>query len=326
MKKTTVTASADIAFIKYWGKKDERLRLPENGSISMKVAGLTTTTTVEFDSSLSIDRIEIDKQSLDLEAKRVSQHLDRIRQLAKKKVFARVVSKNSFPKASGLSSSASGFAALTMATARAIGLDLTQKELSILTRQGSGSACRCVCGGYVEWHDGDSSTTSYAETIFPASHWDLRDEVVVVDENQKKISTTEGHNLAHTSPFFQVRQQLIEGKLNHLKLLLEEKDFTKFGRLIEAEALEFHSILLTSQPSLVAWYPGTVEVMLAVEALRARGVECYYTINTGFNIHVITLPKFEQRVVDQLKKLTLVKDIIKTKVGGRPKFSNKHLF
>src|SRR5258708_814130 len=164
MKKITVKASSDVAFIKYWGKKDEKLRLPENGSVSMILYGLNTTTTVEFQKDLRKDEIEIDGEK-DGETKRVVEHLDRIRFIAKISDFARVVSKNSFPKGTGLSSSSSAFAALTIAGTKAAGLKLSERELSILARQGSGSACRCVCGGFVEWKDGNTSEDSYAETF-----------------------------------------------------------------------------------------------------------------------------------------------------------------
>ena len=83
--KTTVRCSADIAFIKYWGNKEAKLRLPENGSISMKVSGLDTTTTVEFDPSLKLDQVKIDYQSDSLEVSRVIKHLGRIREVSNQK-------------------------------------------------------------------------------------------------------------------------------------------------------------------------------------------------------------------------------------------------
>src|SRR3982074_336513 len=141
--KATALAPSNIAFIKYWGKKDEDLRLPENGSISMNLSNLLTTTTVEFDPNYKDDEIFIN-DDLDylMARKRVIAHLDRIRSKAKIKDKAKVVSKNNFPSGTGLSSSASGFAALTVAAASAAGLKLSEKELSVLARLGSGSACR----------------------------------------------------------------------------------------------------------------------------------------------------------------------------------------
>ncbi len=326
MKKATIKTASDIALIKYWGKKDEELRLPENGSISIKLDGLDTITTVEFDESLSADDVTIEGESNNEETARVSKHLDRVRKLAGTKVFAKVVSKNTFPKGTGLSSSGSGFAALTFAAAASLELDLSERELSILSRQGSGTACRCACGGFVEWLDGDTSETSYSVSLQNVDYWDIRDVVVVVDEGKKKISSTEGHEAARTSPFYQARLDGIQKKIGQMKQAIEQKDFMTLGSLAEKEALEFHTILLTSEVPLIAWYPGTVEVMQAVMSLREVGVPCYFTINTGFNVHVLTLPEYEKVVAEELGKLSLVKKILLAKVGPKPQGIDQHLF
>jgi diphosphomevalonate decarboxylase len=336
MQKTTVRAGSDVALVKYWGKKDEVLRLPENGSVSMKLADLETITTVEWDKKLVGDEVKIidqlnsskkkEKGKNGEEIQRVIEHLDRIRKLVGKKIFAKVVSKNTFPKGTGLSSSGSGFAALTIAATKAIGLALSQTELSILARQGSGTACRCVCGGWVEWKDGNTSETSYSKTIFPKDYWNIRDVIVIVDEGKKRVSSTEGHVLAQTSLLFAERQRRIGGKIQAVKQAIEEKDFKKLGELVENEALEFHCVLLTSQPPMIAWYPGTVQVMLEVQRMREEGVTAYFTINTGFNVHVLTLPEYVEKVTERLQNLSLVKKTLVSRVGGEPETIDKHLF
>src|SRR6185437_619448 len=116
----------------------------------------------------------------------------------------------------------------------------------ILARQGSGSACRSIPDGFVEWLDGDTSDTSYSVSLYPKDYWDIVDVVTVVSMNKKDINTSEGHKLAWTSPFFQTRLSLLKKKSRLLKKYIKEKNFTKFGELIEAEALEFHAILITS--------------------------------------------------------------------------------
>lgn len=326
MKKVTVKASSDIALVKYWGKKDEVLRLPENGSISFILDGLDTVTTVEFDARLKQDEVSIQGESEEGEAGRVSQQLERIRILAGKHLYAKVMSQNTFPKGTGLSSSGSGFAALTIAAVSAIGLDLSEREISILARQGSGTACRCVCGGVVEWHDGENSDSSYSESIYPATHWDIRDVVAVVDEGKKLVSSTAGHTTATTSPFFKERQRRIGEKIRAVKEAIAKRNFDDLGMLVEKEALEFHSILLTSATPMIAWYPGTMEVMLAVVAMRKEGIKAYFTINTGFNVHVLTTPEFEEVVRQRLEKLSLVKKILRAKIGGPPRETEQHLF
>lgn len=324
--KTTVKASSDLALIKYWGKKDDILRLPENGSVSMVLEELSTITTVEFSSEFQKDEIQIQGESDIGEVERVINHLDRIRQLIGSSLRARVVSQNSFPKGTGLSSSGSGFAALTLAATKALDLNLSEKQLSILARQGSGTACRCVCGGFVEWMDGETSDTSYSETFYQASHWELKDIIVVVDEGKKKISSTQGHESARSSIFYSTRLAKIDEKIAELKKVIGDKNFSKFGELIEGEALEFHSILLTSNPPLLAWYPGTIEVMLAVQQMRNEGIEAYFSINTGFNVHVISLPDNMDEVRKRLDKLSLVKKTMVSGVGNGPVYLDEHLF
>lgn len=326
MKKSTYKASTDIALIKYWGKKDEQLRIPENDSLSIILDGLYTITTIEFRPELKSDRVTIDGEQQLKEVNRVSKHLDRFRKLAGIKTFAKVASENNFPRSTGLSSTGSAFAALSYAATSSLGLDLTQKELSILSRQASGTACRCVCGGFVQWHQGENSENSYSETVFPANSWDLRDLVVVVDDKAKKISSTAGHKTAQTSPFYLTRQQHLSNKINHLKSAIKNKDFTSFGKIVESEALEFHSIILTSEPPLLMWLPGSLAVMRTVQSLRESGIETYFSLNTGFNLHVITLPQYEEKVMTELKNIGLVKRVIQAKVGGKPQEINQHLF
>ncbi len=326
MKKSTFRAFTDVALIKYWGKKDDALRLPENGSVSIVLAGLETVTTIEFQPELPADLVVIQGESRPVEVERVSSHLDRLRRMAGSSVFARVESTNRFPRGTGLSSSGSGFAALTVAAADALGLNLSPRELSITARYASGTACRCICGGFVEWHDGSTSEESYAETIFPADYWDVRDVVVVVDEGMKRVSSTQGHKSARSSAFFAARQSRIRAKTETVKQLITTRDFTPFGELVEAEALEFHSILLTSTPPLVAWYPGTVQVIHEVQQMRREGTEAYFTINTGFNVHVLTLPQHVGTVQARLGALPLVINTLTAQVGGAPTALDDPLF
>lgn len=332
MQKITVQASSDVALVKYWGKKDKILRLPANGSISMILDSLQSITTVEFSPNLTTDEIIIGGEVEEGETSRVVKHLDRIRALAqsqnliKEDIFAKVVSENNFPKSTGLSSSGSGFAALTIAASKAIGLDLSEKELSILARQGSGTACRCVCGGFVEWMDGEVSEDSYSLSFAKADSFPIRDLVTIVSEDKKNLSSTEGHDLAESSPFFRVRQEKINEKILDVKKTILEKNFMALGELVEAEALEFHSILFTSKPNILLFYPGTVEVMQTVRQLRKNNIPAYFTINTGFNVHVLTLPQYEDTVSQALQQISTVKKIISSGVGEKPRFLEKHLF
>lgn len=324
--KATAIAPSNIAFIKYWGKKDEILRLPENGSISMNLSNLQTTTTVEFNKDFEEDSIVINDIKEENEGSRAIKHLDRIRKIAKVNYKARVVTKNNFPTGTGLSSSASGFAALTVAGAKAAGLNLSEKELSILARQGSGSACRSIPDGFVEWLDGDTSDTSYGVSLYPESYWDIVDVATVVSKNKKEVSTTEGQKLAKSSPFFPVRLARIKEKIRLIKQYLQKKDFKNFGELLEAEALELHAIMLTSTPSLIYWLPGTLKVMHFVKKWREEGLEVYFTVNTGQDIHLICQKKDTEEVVKRAEAISEVQRTIVNYPSKGAHLVDKHLF
>ena len=314
--KAKAIAPANIAFIKYWGKINEKLRLPANPSISMNLSECLTTTTVEFDKNLLKDEFILNgKVVADKESERVSKHIDTIRSISKVKDFARVVSINNFPKSSGIASSASGFAALTLAASSAAGLKLDERKLTILARLGSGSACRSIPDGIVEWKFGKRSEDSYAHTLFGSDYWDIRDIIVVVGGGEKKVSSTEGHSLAESSPFYKTRILGMSKKVEEIKKALKNKDFTKFGEITEAEAINMHTVMMTGSPPLYYWTPETLRVMKAVLDLRETGIECYFTIDAGPNVHVICEGKNAPKIAGVLAKLKGVKNLIENKIG-----------
>jgi diphosphomevalonate decarboxylase len=320
--KATATAPSNIAFTKYWGRKNEKLRLPENGSISMCLSNLLTTTTVEFSQNFKKDEVSIDGK----EDQRVIEHLDRIRKLAKINLKAKVLSNNNFPSGTGLSSSASGFAALTLAATSALDLKLSEKQLSILARQGSGSACRSIPSGFVEWVDGNTSDTSFAKTIFPSNFWNIADVVAIVSEGKKEIPTSVGMQKATSSPFMKVRLLKMKEKNLKVKKFIKLRNFKKLGELIEQEALELHTIMLTQYPPLIYWTPGTLKIMKLVSHWRKEGLEVYFTINTGQDIHLICERKNVEKLKNKLEALDEVKDIIVNSPSQGAHISKTHLF
>lgn len=325
--KATAIAPSNIAFIKYWGKKDYLLNIPMNGSISMNLSNLLTTTTVEFDMKYAADEVILNgEKNSQRTYERVVKHLEKIRNMADVQIKAKVVSQNNFPESTGLSSSASGFAALTLAATKAVGLDLSEKELSILARQGSGSACRSVSSGFVEWLDGEMNDDSYAVTIFPADYWDIVDIVAIVSTEKKEVPSSEGQKCAVVSPFFQPRVVRIKNKIELCKKLIEKKDFTRFGELIEAEALEMHAVMITSVPSLLYWTPQTLMMMKQVQKWRKEGLETYFTINTGQDVHIIAQKKDETILKKKLKELPYIKDIISNEPSKGVHISSTNLF
>jgi diphosphomevalonate decarboxylase len=310
-------AHPNIAFIKYWGNRDHQLRIPANGSLSMNLAGLETQTTVSFDSDLEIDQLTINGEEAGESAQsRVSTLLDRIRDLGEVKTRARVISENNFPTGTGIASSASAFAALTLAAATALGLPLEEKDLSRLARTGSGSACRSIPAGFVEWQAGDGHESSYAETIAPPEHWDLVDLIVLISKEHKKTGSSQGHLLADTSPLQSARVADAERRLEICRSALLDRDFDTFAGIVEEDSNLMHSVMMTSTPPLYYWQAGTMEIINAVQAWRREGIPVCFTIDAGPNVHVICLSSAVEAVQRRLESLVSIKSILKTTPGG----------
>lgn len=323
--KTTAIAPSNIAFIKYWGKKDEELRLPANGSISVNLSNLLTTTTVEFNKSLKTDDITINGKRDAKKANRVMKHLERIRAVARIPTKARVVSQNNFPTAGGLASSASGFAALTIAGTKAAGLSLKEKELSILARQGSGSACRSVPDGFVEWLDGDTDKTSFAISLYPPSYWDIAIVVVLAGNEEKSVLTSEGMRFVKSNPFYPVRLSNMGRKIKELKQYMKKRDFERFGMLVESEALELHAMALTSAPPIIYWQPLTMRVMKLVQGIRSRYFPVYFTIDSGPHVCIVCEKKNQNLLIQKLRQQN-IQDIIINKPSLGTRLTSNHLF
>lgn len=307
----TAIAPANIAFIKYWGKKDATLNIPFNDSISMNLSEAYTTTSVEFSSSITADEVHLDGAHLTAkEISRMTDHLDRIRGLAHSTFKARVVTKNTFPKSSGIASSASGFAALTLASSKALGLSLNEKELSILARLGSGSASRSIPDGFVEWKTGEDSDQSYAYSLYLDTYWDLRDVLVIVASSSKKISSREGHGSATSSPFFHARLMSMSERIDRVKEGLKKKDLGVLGPAIEEEAINMHASMMTQRPSLFYWTGATIDLIHAVMNWREEGLPVYFTIDAGPNMHLICESKDAENVAKIAKAMKGVEQVI----------------
>ena len=153
---STAIAHPNIALIKYWGNKNQILRIPVNGSISFNLDSLFTKTQVRFDPEFSTDALSINGLNTPGPGlERVVSFLNIVRDLAGIQIHAQIQSENNFPIGTGIASSASAFAALALAASTALGLELSEKKLSCLARRGSGSASRSVPAGFVEWYPGE---------------------------------------------------------------------------------------------------------------------------------------------------------------------------
>ncbi len=329
MQKTTVRAGSNIAFIKYWGVADPSINLPLNNSISMTLAEAYTTTTLEWvEQGLECDEIMLDGERLSSQAAaRLIDHLDLLRSQADVDYRARVMSHNNFPMASGIASSASGFAALTVAGTRALGLDLDPTQLSALARRGSGSASRSLFGGFVEWEEGHDDASSVAFQRQPATYWDLVDVVAVVSSTAKHISSAGGHTLAATSPFNAARIASLDEALVAVREAIDTRDLSLLGPVIEQDALAMHGVMMTSTPSLLYWQPGTLEILQAVRRWREFDrLPVYFTIDAGPNVHLICERSTVQQLLERLSALASVKQTIVSGPGLAPSTMDEHLF
>jgi len=316
---TTATAQShpNIAFIKYWGNRDNTLRLPMNGSISMNLDGLTTRTTVSFQHSLAFDELIINGHEVTgAGLNRVSYILDIIRGMANIYDQAEVMTENNFPLGAGIASSASAFAALALAGSKAAGLNLSEAELSRLARRGSGSASRSVPGGFVEWQVGTTDEDSFAISIAPASHWNLVDCIAIVSASHKKTGSTEGHAVAPTSPLQAARVGDTPRRLEICRNAILSKDFDLFASIVELDSNLMHSVMITSTPALHYWTPTSLAVMDAVRQWRMEGFPVCYTVDAGANVHVIC-PETEAQDVDKrLGEIKGVENVLVARAGG----------
>ncbi|MEM7800297.1 MAG: diphosphomevalonate decarboxylase [Chloroflexota bacterium] len=311
-------AGSNIAFVKYWGNRDDGLRIPMNGSISMTLDAAHTVTAVEFSPEFEADTLILNEESAgELATQRAATHVDHLRKIAGVDLKCRIVSTNSFPTGAGIASSASGFAALTVAAAKALNLDLSHEELSRLARLGSGSASRSIDGGFVEWQPGTTHADSFAAPLAPPNHWDLVDIIAIVSQDEKDVGSSAGHPLAHTSPFYTARLVELETTLPAVRQAILDRDMGTFGEMIEAEAISLHVASMTSKPSILYWGPGTIAIMHALRRWRKEGGPIgYYTIDAGPNIHVIAERSQKDALVEALNTIPFIESLIVCGVGG----------
>ncbi len=320
VKQATARANSNIAFVKYWGNVDDRLRLPANPSISMNLEGLYTETTVSWDGRLSSDQLTLNgEMSTGKVLERISAHLSTLRQRLRIEGFAYVRSSNNFPMGAGIASSASSFAALTVAAVAAAGLSLTERELTMLARLGSGSAARSIPTGFVEWHMGETHEESFAESIASPDYWELVDVIAIVSEEHKAVGSREGHQSANMSDLQAARVRGAAARLEECKAAIMERDFARFAEVVEHDSNLMHAVMMTSRPPLFYWLPATLTVMDEVRRWRAAGLQVCYTLDAGPNVHCICVRNDSEQVSVALRTLSGVKEIRIAQPGGPAK-------
>lgn len=314
----TAVAHPNIAFIKYWGNRDDELRLPASSSLSMNLGSLYTRTTVQFDPSRQEDDLLLNGEPASPDQKhRVSEFLDLVRTMAAIQLKASVSSESNFPSGAGIASSSSAFAALALAACAAAGLQLEEPSLSRLARRGSGSAARSVPSGFVVWQAADLDDESFAVSIAPPEHWSLVDCIAIVNEGHKAVGSTEGHKLAATSPLQAARLAGAPQRLDFCQKAIMDRNFSSFADLVELDCHLMHAVMMTSRPPLQYWLPASLAIMDAVRTWRKAGLSVCYTLDAGPNVHVLCPASDAETLLARLQEIPGVIRVLRANPGGR---------
>jgi len=195
---------------------------------------------------------------------------------------------------------------------------LPEAELSALARQGSGSAARSIPSGFVEWDMGEDGRpeTSFAHTIAPPEHWDLRDVIAVVSQKHKAIGSTSGHALARTSPLQAARVATVPERLARCREALVTRTSGRLADLVEADSDLMHAVMLTSTPPLLYWEPITVAIMKSVRRWRSEGLPVCFTIDAGPKVHCLCPADMASEVERRLHENLDVKRVLVAAPGG----------
>ncbi len=286
MTVATAVAHPNIALVKYWGKRDLALNLPAVSSLSLTLDGFRTETTVRRD--VVADRVRFGgRDASEKELRRTLAFLDRL-EPGRPPVDVETV--NNFPTGAGLASSASGFAALVLAYEAARGADLDAVRLSRLAREGSGSACRSLWGGFVLWRRGAAADgfDSHGVPVQADASLDVALLVAVVTTEGKAVGSTEGMERSRrSSPLWEPWVEQAEADVDAGLAALQRGDLPALGRVMESSTLKMHAAMMTSDPPLLYWQPGTVALLHAVWRLRAEGMPCWCTMDAGPQVKVL---------------------------------------
>ncbi|KAK9698694.1 hypothetical protein RND81_08G124400 [Saponaria officinalis] len=323
----TAQTPTNIAVIKYWGKRDETLILPINDSISVTLdpSHLCTTTTVALSPAFQDDRMWLNKKEISLAGGRFQSCLREIRKRATdvddkekgikiakedlQKLHVHIDSYNNFPTAAGLASSASGLACFVFALAKLMNVKEDLGQLSAIARQGSGSACRSLYGGFVKWRMGNNEdgSDSLAVQVADENHWgDLVILIAVVSSRQKETSSTSGmRESVETSLLLKHRaQEIVPKRITQMEEAIKTKDFASFAHLACADSNQFHAVCLDTSPPIFYMNDTSHKIISIVEKWnRAEGTpQVAYTFDAGPNAVLIAR---DRKVASELLKRLL---------------------
>ncbi len=323
--RATAEANPNIAIIKYWGKRNEKLILPMEGSNSVTLdEQLKTRTTAMFSDKFKQDEIWINNKQLTTpeELEKVMPQLNIIREMAKTKLKAKIVSYSITPVAGGLAGSAAGLAAVAYAATSALGLNLSVPELSILCRLGSGSACRSVYGGFAEWKRGQKAdgSDSFAVQIADEKHWpEFRIVIGVAESKEKKVKSRAGmkHTVAN-GILYKARLEYLPRALKESKDAILKKEPAKLFEIAMRDSNDMHATMQDTWPPIMYLNDTSKEVIYEIHEFNKDGIKAGYSFDAGPNPTVFTLEKY----VPTIKKImdeAGIKKIFVSKAGSGPK-------
>jgi phosphomevalonate decarboxylase len=318
--KGSATAHPIQGLIKYHGLKDELLRIPFHDSISVATSPTVSHTTVEF-GRFKRDTATLDGRSLTgRELERVASVVDEVRRRSGIDMKFKMASKNNFPTNVGLGASASGFAALAVASCKAAKLRLSLERMSVIARRGAGSATRSVTGGFSRWNAGHEDEESYSHQI-ESEKFQMGIVVALIPAFKY---TESAHKAVLGSPFFHSRLAYIHGALAEMENAIRKHDVDRIGILAERDSLILHGITMTGLDEMILWRPETVKVILEVRKMRSEGLPAFFSIDTGATVYVNTKKKHVKEVERRIRDLEI--ETIVCGVGGSAKTTDKHLF
>jgi diphosphomevalonate decarboxylase len=318
----TATAPANIALVKYWGKRDPALNLPAAGSISVTLGGLETTTSIRFDDDLEQDHVTLDGQVDAGTSVRVTRFLQYVRERFEQTSYAEVKTTNNFPTGAGLASSASGFAALTLAVDKALALGLAPEALSALARQGSGSAARSLIDGFAEMHPGTQADgeDAFATQLASVDALPLTVLAAITTSAPKAVSSSEGmERCRKTSPYHAAWLGQVGRDLDAMRTAIADGELERVGAIAERNALCMHADMLAAEPPLRYWNAATVTVLDHVAALRAEGAQAWCTIDAGPQVKVLCNTDAGSQIAKSLIALPGVEKVhvLRPSIGAR---------
>lgn len=310
-------AHPNIALAKYWGKLEGPGNQPAVPSLSVTLDGMCTRTRVFFDGALASDVVLLNGEPADeATVEKVTALLDRVRAASGESRRASVASSNDFPTASGLASSASGFAALALGAVRAVGLDWSAERISDLARRSSASAARSLFGGFAELPAGDGTDAVLgARPVAPPEHLPLEVLVCVTTEAKKAVGSTSGMTItARESPYYAAWLHEAPRLTAALRAALEARDFAALGAHAERSALAMHACALAAG---VAYLRGaTLDAMQEVRRLRDEGTAAFFTFDAGPHLKVLVRAEDAARVTDRMAAVPGVLRVIRARPGA----------